>query len=140
MPVPTPDQIQLVKTLLPSAATDTEANGGYGWDDVFITVLMTENDLTPTKAVRHFWLQRVNETAEYLNTGGKTLTDIHKQAKEMLDYWDNILLKFGQNATGPGNSTMNFGEIELPPSYQRIERFYGHQDSEGEFVSDFPYS
>jgi hypothetical protein len=125
MPTPTPDQIALVKQLLPSAAMDSEEDGGYGWSDVFIAALMLQRDFTPTEAVRYFWLQRVNETAEYLNTGGKSLTDIHKQAREMLDYWDNVIKSVGSDAIGPGDSSsqvITFGEIELPASYCRISR------------------
>lgn len=109
-----PEQIALVNQLLPSSAKDSEANGGYGWTDEYIETLMIERGFTPTQAVRFFWLQRVNETAEYLDMG-KPLTQIHRQAREMLDYWDVILGK-GQDAigpTGPGaRRPMTFGEIE----------------------------
>lgn len=127
MALPTADQIALVQRLLPSEAIQSVNDGGYGWDVSYITVLMTENGYTPTQAVRYFWLQRVNETSEYLNISGKTLTDIHKQAKEMLDYWDGILLRFGANATGPSTdvSGISFGEIELPPMYARLAEYYG---------------
>jgi hypothetical protein len=57
----TPEQAALVQSLIPSIAPDTEANGGYGWDEAFIIELMDTNNLTPTEAVRWFWLERVNE-------------------------------------------------------------------------------
>ena len=117
----TPEQVALVTSLIPSVAPLSEAEGGYGWDEVFISFLMDTNGLTPTEAVRWFWLERVNETAEYIDTG-KPLTQIHRQAKEMLDYWDLILKMYGDNAIGPpgGNdpgatrNPMTFGEIESP--------------------------
>jgi hypothetical protein len=141
MAIPTAEQIALVQRLLPSAAMDSEADGGYGWDANYITVLMTENNFTPTRAVRFFWLQRVNETSEYLDLTGKPITDIHKQAKEMLDYWDNILLRFGANAIDSKSGTgLAFGEIELPPSYRRISHYFGNNEWEGvELTDDSPH-
>lgn len=111
-----PEQIALVKQLLPVAATEPEDAGGYGWSDSYIESLMEEREFTPTEAVRFFWLQRVNETAEYLDIG-KPITQIHRQAREMLDYWDVVIGK-GRNAigpTGPGTrQPISFGEIEGP--------------------------
>jgi hypothetical protein len=115
----TPEQVALVQSLIPSIAPAVEDAGGYGWDEAFIIELMDTNGLTPTEAVRWFWLERVNETSEYLDTG-KPLTQIHRQAKEMLDYWDNILKLYGDSAIGPPagndpgapNVPMTFGEIE----------------------------
>lgn len=114
--VPTPEQIALVKQLLPSSALDSVDVGGYGWSDTFIQNLMFERDFTPTEAVRFFWLQRVNETVEYIDIG-KPLSQIHRQAKEMLDYWDTILGK-SLTAIGPTGEgvrqPISFGEIEGP--------------------------
>lgn len=126
----TTDQITLVQRLLPSEAIALTADGGYGWDIDYIRQLMTENAYTPTQAVRYFWLQRVNETSEYLDTGGKALTAIHRQAKEMLDYWDNILVKYGADSSGPeiGVSALNFVPIERPSSYRAIENYYCVED------------
>lgn len=111
-----PEQIALVKQLLPTAAVESEDTGGYGWSDDYIESLMETRGLTPTEAVRFFWLQRVNETAEYLDIG-KPITQIHRQAREMLDYWDGVIGK-NPNAIGPtGPDTkrpMSFGEIEGP--------------------------
>lgn len=134
--LPTPDQIALVQRLLPEIALSPVADGGYGWDETYITILMSENGYSPTQAVRYFWLQRVNETSEYLDISGKSLTEIHKQAKEMLDYWDNILLRFGVDATGPktGVDGLSFGEIELPELYARVSRYY--QVGEGDCYDD----
>lgn len=123
---PTDDQINLVQRLLPSEALQSVEDGGYGWDSDFISLVMSENSWTPTEAVRFFWLQRVNETSEYLDLTGKPLTDIHKQAKEMLDYWDNILRMYGVNSTGPaiGRKPLTFGNIERPESYERIDEYW----------------
>lgn len=116
MTAPTPEQIALVNQLLPSAAKQTEAAGGYGWTDEYIATLMEERDFSPTEAVRFFWLQRVNETAEYIDIG-KPLTQIHRQAREMLDYWDAIL-KVSVTAIGPSPAedkrSISFGDIERP--------------------------
>lgn len=117
MPVATPEQIALVTQNLPADAVKPEADGGYGWTDVYISDLLEGMDFSPAKVVRFFWLQRVNETAEYIDIG-KPLTQIHKQAKDMLAYWDNIL------STNPGElepavtakvkRPISFGEIERP--------------------------
>lgn len=116
--MPTPEQIALVQSLLPTAAlTD------YSWDEDFISTLMVDRTFTPTEAVRFFWLQRVNETSEYLDVNGKPLTQIHAQAKTMLDYWDNVLKINGSDAMGPGTKRpLTFGEIERPT--QLNERRY----------------
>lgn len=111
-----PEQIALVKQLLPTAAFESEDAGGYGWSDTYIESLMETRGFTPTEAVRFFWLQRVNETAEYLDVG-KPITQIHRQAREMLDYWDTVIGK-GPDAigpTGPGTRRpISFGRIEGP--------------------------
>lgn len=108
MPLPTLEQIVLVQSLLPSVA---EAD--YGWTKAKIENLMIDFDFGPTEAVRYFWLQRVNETSEYLDVNGKPLTQIHAQAKTMLDYWDNVLKVNGSAASGPGvKRPLTFGSIE----------------------------
>jgi hypothetical protein len=105
---PTLEQIALVQSLLPTAAlTD------YGWTNSKIEEIMVDQSFSPTEAVRYFWLQRVNETSEYLDVNGKPLTQIHAQARQMLEYWDNVLKINGTDATGPGTKRpMTFGSIE----------------------------
>ena len=109
------DDVALVKMLLPTAAVDE-----YAWTDSFIQTLFDSRGFSPTQAVRFFWLQRVNETAEYLDVNKKPLTQIHRQAKEMLDYWDLVLKKGGPDAIEPGaRKPISFGEIERPEGYVR---------------------
>ena len=104
---PTLEQIALVQSLLPTAAEE------YGWTFSKIEDYMVDLELSPTEAVRYFWLQRVNETSEYLDVNGKPLTQIHSQAKQMLDYWDNVLKVSGLDAKGPGTKRpLTFGSIE----------------------------
>lgn len=106
----TAEQIALVKELLPSVAEDD-----YGWTNAFIQSLMESRAFSPTEAVRFFWLQRVNETSEYLDVNGKPLTQIHAAAKDMLAYWDNVLKTAGAAATSPSaRRPMTFGLIERP--------------------------
>lgn len=118
--IPTAEQIALVNRHLPIAAKQLEADGGYGWTDEYINDLMIENSYSPAQAVRFFWYQRVQETAEYLDMG-KPLTQIHKQAREMLDYWDLILRvnPGGMEPVDPDENSLpkhrlSFGEIERP--------------------------
>lgn len=117
---PTPEQVALVNRNLPTTAKVPVVDGGYGWTDEFIVILMdtTEYD-SPAKAVRHFWYERTVETVEYLDLG-KPLTQIHRQAKEMLEYWDRVL---DVNPTGMvpvdeivvvTKRPMTFGTIERP--------------------------
>jgi hypothetical protein len=110
----TPEQIALVNANLPSSAKESVDSGGYGWTDLYIETLMETMGFGPAKAVRHFWLQRVNETAEYLDAG-KPLTQIHKQARDMLDYWDKVIgVSVDVNNVSPTNvkRPISFGVIE----------------------------
>ena len=110
----TPEQIALVKMLLPTAAVSD-----YEWTDEFIQSLMETREFSATQAVRFFWLQRVNETSEYLDVNEKPLTQIHEQARKMLAYWDEVL-KGGPDAIEPNTrSPISFGEIERPEGYVR---------------------
>lgn len=110
MATATSEQIALVQSLLPAAAVTD-----YGWTEEVIQTLMDTNSFGPTQAVRFFWLQRVNETSEYLDVNGKPLTQIHSQARAMLDYWDNVLKLAGSEATEPNTRRpMTFGSIERP--------------------------
>ena len=121
----TAEQIATVQILIPSDALLTEEEGGYGWSVDYIQNLMDTNSLGPAHAVRFFWLQRVNETAEYLDVG-KPLTQIHRQAKEMLDYWDMILKLYGDSLTGiPGPpGPLDPGGVRKPLTFGEIERPY----------------
>ena len=114
MTAPTVDQIELVQAWLPVAAVTD-----YGWDAAKVSEVMSDNAFTPTQAVRFFWLERVNESVEYIDISGKPLTQIHAQARAMLDYWDNILKMYGVNALGPPSGAdpgakrpISFGEID----------------------------
>ncbi len=111
---PTVEQVSLVQSLLPTAAVE------YGWTFSKIEDYMVDLELSPTEAVRYFWLQRVNETSEYLDINGKPLTQIHAQAKTMLEYWDNVLKVNGLDAKGPGSKRpMTFGSIERVGRFRR---------------------
>lgn len=109
----TAEQIALVIQLIPSAAVADEVDGGYGWNETYIETLMDARGFTSTEAVRFFWFQRVTETAEYLDIG-KPLSQIHRQAREMLDYWDGILAKSTEALSPAARSPLSFGEIEGP--------------------------
>jgi hypothetical protein len=99
-----PEQIAEIRALLPTAAEDD-----YAWDDAKIISIITDNNYNSTQVVRAFWLERVTETAEYIDIG-KPLSQIHSQAKGMLDYWDNVL-KLGSGALLTGRA-ISFGEID----------------------------
>lgn len=121
MPV-SPERIALIKRYLPSAAMELEVNGGYGWTDEFIQDLLNTYGFSPAQAVRYFWVQRVNETSEYLDIG-KPLTQIHQQAERRLAYWDAIIL--GNNRAGTPDGMEPVGEDQkarVPISFGEIQR------------------
>lgn len=111
----TPVQLATLKARwLPA---DAVANG---WDDAKITDEWTGMYVT---TIRAYWYDRVQETAKYLDltdqSGTLPITQIHRQAMEMLKYWDDFLLKFGTNPTPSGSTT--FGKIKR--RYKRKGRY-----------------
>lgn len=116
----TAERVALVARYLPDAAKQSEADGGYGWSDAVIANFIEQLGLTPAQTVRFFWYQRTQETAEYLDLS-KPLTQIHRQAKEMLDYWDSVIQTNpdGMEPLLPSQTTtqhkaISFGEIQRP--------------------------
>jgi hypothetical protein len=71
--------------------------------------------------IRAYWYQKVSDTAGYLDVpdagGTLPITQIHRQAKEMLEYWDNFIVKYGAH-TDPSNIGLNRG------STRRIKKRY----------------
>lgn len=105
-----PIDVARVAQLLPDAAVTD-----YGWTPDFIREKMEQNNTRVYKTVRLFWLERVNETAEYLDINGKPLTQIHQQAKEMLDYWDAIIKSGKEIVDGKERGgAIAFGRIAGP--------------------------
>lgn len=102
----TPEVLDVVKaTYLPADAADN------GWDDAKITDEWTGGI---PGLVRAYWYDRVQQTAGYLDIpdpgGTLPITQLHRQAMEMLQYWDNWILKFG-NSLSPMRS-VRFGKIK----------------------------
>lgn len=95
----TQDNIDAVKLWLPTDGSPAE----NGWDDAGIAAHWTGYIST---TVRAYWFQRVSDTAGYLdlNDAGSSLpiTQIYRQAREMLLYWDEMIAKWGA-ATDPAN-------------------------------------
>jgi len=101
----TPELLDTIKAnWLPGEAADN------GWDDSKITDNWSGSVVT---LVRSYWYDRVQQTAGYLDVpdpgGTLPVTQIHRQAKEMLDYWDAWIFKFGVNVM-PSRS-VTFGKI-----------------------------
>lgn len=125
MPLTTVERVALVSRYLPEAAKLPEDDGGYGWTDETIAEFVTALGLSPAQTVRFFWYQRVQETAEYLDLS-KPLTQIHRQAKEMLDYWDLVIQgnmssgdvdgmePFNINVSPNRHKAITFGSIQRP--------------------------
>jgi len=91
MPSPiTADQLSAVKEWLPEDAADN------GWDDAEITTRWTGFIST---TVRTYWFMRVSNTASYLDlpdpNGTLTITQIYRQAREMLDWWMLMIKTYG---------------------------------------------
>lgn len=101
----TPELLEIIKTQwLPDDAADN------GWDDAKITSMWTGG--IPTLVYR-YWYDRVQQTAGYLDVpdpgGTLPITQIHRQAMEMLQYWGTWLKLYGNN-TEPIQAT-RFGKI-----------------------------
>jgi hypothetical protein len=102
----TPDLLETIKaTYLPADAADN------GWDDAKITEEWVGNI---PGTVRAYWYDRVQQTAGYLDIpdpgGTLPITQLHRQAMEMLQYWDNWILKYGGNVNG--TRSVSFGKIK----------------------------
>lgn len=87
----TPELLATVKAQwLP---TDAATNG---WTDEVIAERWTGGIAT---TVRKYWYERVQDTAGFLDIpdpgGSLPITQIHRQAKEMLAYWDAWIAKNG---------------------------------------------
>lgn len=99
-----------------------------GWTDEVIETRWTGG--IPS-TVRLYWLDRVTDTAGYLDIpdpgGTLPITQIHRQAKEMLAYWDEYLAKHGDIIVLTGARPTRVGKIKrryeragtvmLPPNY-----------------------
>lgn len=110
MSLPSPEQIALVVSLLPPTAEEDD-----GWSQAKVVQVMDDNGYTVAQTVRFYWLERVNETVQYMTIGDKALIQLHQNAKAMLAYWDAVI---AANADGvqasPEGSYITFGEIEGP--------------------------
>lgn len=87
----TPEILARVKAQWLPADADT-----HGFDDAGITAAWTGGI---ARTVRKYWFKRVSDTAGYLDlndaSGNLPITQIYRQAREMLDYWDNFLKLYG---------------------------------------------
>lgn len=83
----TDEQIEMVQLNLPSVAGDS-----FGWTESKIKSTLLSNNGSLAQTVRRFWYERVMETFEFVDvseTGSsRSLSQIHQNAKFMLDYWD----------------------------------------------------
>ena len=87
--------IAAVRTLLPPDATDN------GWDDAEI-ILRWKGSVFRT--VREYWVDRVNQTAGYLDLSqdGLPASQIYQHAMEQLKYWDEMCGGSASLAEGRG--------------------------------------
>jgi hypothetical protein len=99
--------LQLTELKAKYLPSDAAANG---WDDVVIADRWTGGFAS---TARQYWLERVQDTARYLDipdpSGTLPITQLHRQAKEMLDYWDGWVFKYGD--TGTFSRAVSFGKI-----------------------------
>lgn len=106
-------KIDTVVTLLPSDAATS-----YEWDRVKIAKVMDDNNFGVSRTVRFYWLERVNDTAEYLNIGNKELLTLHQNARKMLEYWDSVIAANGDT----GNIDTSGVNCGGPMKYAPITR------------------
>ena len=110
-----PNVAQLTRLKAQYLPTDAPANG---WDDDKVLANWT-GGIAGT--IRAYWYDRVQQTAGYLDVpdpgGTLPITQLHSQAKAMLEYWDNWLLKYGDNTSsdgdliGPMRGRISFGKV-----------------------------
>lgn len=84
---PTALQIKQVQRNLPINAGDD-----FQWYEDKISDILEEKDCSIAQTVRQFWFERVMESFEFVDvseTGSsRSLSQVHVNAKAMLDYWD----------------------------------------------------
>jgi hypothetical protein len=111
----TSDQMADVQKWLPNDAADN------GWDTATIMDRWTGGIVT---TVRAYWYDRVQQTASWLDlsdpSGSLPITQIHRQAMEMLQYWDAWLLKYGDATSAEQMET----SIPRRVSFGKIRRRY----------------
>ena len=115
--VPDPFDVAKVATLIPPTA---EVDNG--WSEVKIITVMTEHELGVAETVRFYWLERVNETVEYMKIGDKELIQLHNNAKAMLAYWDAVIAANKDGITTTDQSPkkpITFGTIDRGPRVRR---------------------
>lgn len=90
----TPAQISAVATWLPSKDADPNV-----WGSDMIATRWTGG---VAGTIRAYWFQKVSDTAGYMDIpdpgGTLPITQIYRQAREMLEYWDAFIAKWGANA------------------------------------------
>lgn len=108
--IATPDDIASVVRWLPDDAADN------GWDSDTISARWTGG---VASTVREYWFARVSNTAGYLDlpdpSGTLAITQIYRQAKEMLAYWDAFLIK---------NGDIDPSKVARPTRVGKIKRRY----------------
>lgn len=130
--VATAEDVALVRTYLPPDATTN------GWTDEEIATRWTGGVVS---TLRLYWFERVTDTAGYLDIpdpgGTLPITQIHRQAMEMLAYYDAYLAKYGDVVDFIGARPTRIGKIKrryernvsfLPPSYPTIHSPYAPTD------------
>lgn len=82
--LPTEDQLAMVIELLPDNASQ------YDWD---AAKALTRWAGTVYRTVREYWVDRTNDTAGYIDLSNQGLpaSQLHAQAKAMLEYWDQMI-------------------------------------------------
>lgn len=84
-----------------------------GWTDEVIEERWTGG--IPT-TVRKYWYDRVQDTAGYLDVpdpgGTLPITQIHRQAVEMLRLWDEWIAKHGDTINVTGSRSTRVGKIK----------------------------
>lgn len=93
--------ILVVKDNLPETA---EAEG---WNDTKIGTMVDALG-TPSKAIRQYWSATSARTSAFVDISesgsSRSLSDVHKQAVEMLKYWDDRIAQEERDAEEPAQS------------------------------------
>ena len=108
MPTATQSEIAAVKENLPN---DCETQ--FGWTDERIAAVLDAVSLSVPQTVRQFWLERLTNTHEFMDINeagsGRTMSQVHANAKDMLAYWDKRVAAEGIVTL---KRPITFGEID----------------------------
>lgn len=104
-----PSDVLIVQNNLPAEA------GAAGWDEEKIAALL-DSGLSVLQTIREWWSYRASSTASFVSVSesgsSRSLSDIHKQALAMLQYWDKRIAE-AEAAAEEEENAATLGHIRI---------------------------